>query len=95
LSGDPEPYIMTTSTTNLTGNDIRRAFNKTVTSDQHWLTQLAYDSNTGSYTFSPAVSTSYQGGSYSGEWLQIMIPYNIVLTQYSLAPPWSSSANII
>ncbi len=82
---DLEDYIITSSSVN--GTNIRLAFNKTADiSNSGWSTQAnAYDSNTGAYIFTPAVQTSYQNSTYNGEWIQIKLPYDIVLTSYSLA----------
>jgi hypothetical protein len=60
------------------------AFNKaTASGEAHWGSATTYSTSTTFYT--GAVSTTYNNNlTYFGEWLQIQLPQNIVLTSYTL-----------
>ena len=48
-------------------------------------TNYLYNSTTGAYTGS-TTSIDIYGSSYSGEWLQIQLPINIILTYFTITP---------
>jgi Concanavalin A-like lectin/glucanases superfamily len=49
----------------------------------------AYNTTTGAYT--GAVSTTISGSAYTGEWLQIQLPYKLKLTRYVISPRQDST----
>jgi hypothetical protein len=49
-----------------------------------WTPSAQYYSSAGDYTRSPVTTTTVDGISYSGEWLQIQLPTAIVLHKYAL-----------
>jgi hypothetical protein len=49
-----------------------------------WTPSEQYYSSAGEYTRSPATTTTVDGVSYSGEWLQIQLPTAIILHKYAL-----------
>lgn len=49
-----------------------------------WTTsQMVYSTSTGAYT--GAVSTTISGSNYAGEWLQMQLPYPVLVQQYTLS----------
>jgi hypothetical protein len=59
-----------------------KCFDKT-NNDTWWTTSGgSYSSTTGAYT--GAVSTTISGSAYSGEWIQIQIPFGILVTSYTI-----------
>jgi hypothetical protein len=67
------------------GTNVSTVFNKLIAnaSDVCWLSSTSYNTTTGNYTGS--TSTIYNNTSnYLGEWIQIQLPYNVVLSSYLL-----------
>jgi hypothetical protein len=56
----------------------------TINTSTVYASVAAYNSSTGAYT--GAFTTTISGSSYSGEWLQIQLPYKLKLTRYEITP---------
>jgi hypothetical protein len=53
--------------------------------DTYWTSEFTYNSTTGSY-IGEVTTIAQNGTSYSGEWLQINLPEQIILNSYSILP---------
>ena len=78
----PEGTYTASASTNFAGEDPFRAFNKN-NNFPGWSTSTdLYAATTGYYT--GAVSTTINGTAFRGEWLQIQMPQQVVLTSYQV-----------
>lgn len=74
-------YIAGNSSNAGAGEEAFRAFDKN--NNSVWTSTVSrYNKSTGAYV--GAVTTTMSSVSYSGEWLQLQIPYMIILRQYTL-----------
>jgi hypothetical protein len=91
-------YTVSASTVNSATYPISRAFDKlNPAGENYWASINSYNTSTGIYTGS--VSTSYIGNdllssNYLGEWIQIQLPYNIILSSYLLISQVNSSSTV-
>lgn len=66
------------------------AFGQPVNNDNYWhsVDSNEYNNSTGLYNtnFNPPETTTINGSTVYGAWLQITLPYNLQLTSYSIGP---------
>lgn len=82
-SANSSGYIASSSS-NLTDWDAWKAFNGTVVGNGWHDSGAPYSDVTRNYLGS--ISTSYSGGSVSGEWIQLQLPYKVSINSIEIAP---------
>ena len=83
-------YILASSSEYAATNYAKyNAFDKSIANDWGWLTTNPPDVYNGAYTSGGAITEGYSGG-----WLQIQLPYAIILTSYSLQCPTISTGQV-
>ena len=82
-SANSSGYIASSSS-NLTSWDAWKAFNGTVVGNGWHDSGTPYSDVTRNYIGS--ISTSYSGGSVSGEWIQLQLPYKASINSIAIAP---------
>lgn len=81
-------YIITASSEYQAPEQAWNAFDNSDTTTTWTISGGMYNSSTGAYE--GVTSTTIDGNSYAGEWLQIKLPYPIILTKYDIFPRGAS-----